>query len=56
MVAVVWAAGLMTHSQEAESDEFWGSALLLLTQSGTPAQGIMSPTFRLGLLTSINLI
>lgn len=44
-------------SQEAERDEHWCSAsFLLFMQSRTPAHGVVLPTFRVDLPTSVSLI
>lgn len=42
------------HNQEAESDECPLPMFLLFIQSGTPAYGMVLPTFRTGLFTLVN--
>lgn len=62
-----WQEGMVTGSwgtwsqdntnQETKRDECWGSDhFLLFILTRTPAQGVVWLTFRVGLLTSVNLI
>lgn len=45
------------HTQEAEREGYWSSAqLLLFIQFRTLAQGMVLPTFRVGLSLPVNLV
>lgn len=46
----------MPPTSRKQKDGYWCSAhFLLFVQSGTSARGMASPTFRVGLHTSVNL-